>query len=434
MKKKFYLFAAAAVMLMTACSSDDATSDVTPASQAPMAVGFDTYLSNTTRAVGGQTGVMTTSTLQTTGFGVFAFQTTNTYPAGGTGKTPNFMYNEEVTYGSSVWSYGPLKYWPNNTTKDMHGASGHATITTPNDYVSFFAYAPYVANASVGTPGITGFTANNDTGDPTVSYTVATKPSESVDLLWGVTPTAWTYTDVANNNWNPAGAQNGLPLKNMLKPSVDTRMKFLFQHALSRLGINVIAAVDQEAAGGELNDQTKIVIESVTISETTATRTLATSGQLNLNNTTANVALWDRTLPTAPAALSFIINASNELENSLLWETDAATSWAKEGVLTSKEKPLIDGGYLMLIPTEGATAAELTVNIVYKVITKDTALDGDYSTVTNNITKVVNLDFDNGNAYTLKLILGLTSVKLDAEVKPWAVQGATDVDLPQNYE
>lgn len=433
MKKKFYLFAAAAVMLMTACSSDDATSDVTP-SQTPMAVGFDTYLSNTTRAVGGQTGVMTTSTLQSEGFGVFAFQTNDTYPAGGTGKTPNFMYNQKVTYGSSVWSYSPLKYWPNNTTQDMHGGSGHATITTPDDYVSFFAYAPYVANGDIGTPGITDFTANNDTGDPKVTYIVATKPSESVDLLWGVTPTAWTYTDVANNNWNPGGAQNGLPLKNMLKPSVDTRMKFLFQHALSRLGINVIAAVDQEAAGGELNDQTKIVIESVTISETTSPRTLATSGQLNLNNTTANVALWDRTLPTAPAALSFIINASNELENSLLWETDAATSWAKEGVLTSKEKPLIDGGYLMLIPTADATAAELTVNIVYKVITKDTALDGDYSTVTNNITKVVNLDFDNGNAYTLKLILGLTSVKLDAEVKPWAVQGATDVDLPQNYE
>lgn len=418
---KKILFFAATALLFAACSNEEGTAP--EVAQAPQAVAFDTYLSSATRAVGGATDVMTTSTLQTTGFGVFAYQTTGAYS---TTATPNFMYNQEVTYSSAVWSYDPLKYWPNNTTNDSYGA------TMPkSDAVSFFAYAPYVATADLGDPGIKEFTANNAAGDPKVTYIVASKPSECVDLLWGVVPNAWTYTDVAGNTYNNAGLGSLLPLTNMLKPAVDTRMKFLFLHALSRLGINVIAAVDQAAPGGDLDAKTKIVIESVTITDATATAKLAASGKLNLNNTTAGVAKWEDLDATTPFSLT--INSGNELENSLLYETDAATSYAKEGVLTAKEKPLIDGGqYLMLIPTDGVT--DLNVNIVYDVITEDAALADGYSVVQNNVTKKIGLDFDNGKAYTLKLILGVTSVKLDAEVKPWEAMGATPVDLPRNNE
>lgn len=419
---KKILFFAATAMLFAACTSDEANAPQATKT-APQAIAFDTYMSSATRAVGGTTDVMTTSTLQATGFGVFAYQTTGAYT---TTAKPNFMYNQEVTYSSAVWGYSPLKYWPNNTTNDSYGA------TMPqSDAVSFFAYAPYVATGNVGVPGITAFTGKAVEGDPKVSYTVATKPSESVDLLWGVMPNDWTYTDVAGNSYNTTGAQNLLPLTNLLKPAVDTRMKFLFLHALSRMGINVIAAVDQAAPGGDLDEKTKIVIESVTITDATTTKQLAASGDLNLNNTTAGVAKWETTTPTT--AFELKIDKDNELENSLLYETSAATSFTKEGVLTAKEKPLIDGGkYFMLIPTEGVT--DLNVKIVYDVITKDDALDGGYSTVQNNVTKKIGLDFDNGKAYTLKLILGVTSVKLDAEVKPWEIQGATPVDLPRNNE
>jgi hypothetical protein len=431
--KKIYLFAVAALAL-AACSNESDFQQEAKTVEAPQAIAFDTYTANTTRA--GKAGVMTTATLQAAdgGFGVFAYQTNGAYPDGGTGKKPNFMYNEAVKYASSVWSYGTLKYWPNNTTQDMLGVVGHASTTTPNDYVSFFAYAPYVSNGTGGEPGITAMSANSATGDPTISYQIATTPSQSVDLLWAVTPTDWTYDNVAGTTWNSGSEHNGKPLIDLLKPDVQTRVKFMFLHALARLGINVVAAVDQAAAGGELNTaQTKIVIESVTITESTGTKNLAASGVLNLNNTTAGVANWTPDAISSPFTVT--VNSSNGLDNSLLWESDAATSFLKDGVLTAKEKPLIaNDKYFMLIPTTAAINTDLDVNIVYHVITKDTKLDGSYSNVVNNITKKVSIDFDNGKAYTLKLILGLTSVKLDAEVKTWDIQGAKDVDLPQNEE
>ena len=85
----------------------------------------------------------------------------------------------------------------------------------------------------------------------------------------------------------------------------------------------------------------------------------------------------------------------------------------------------------MVIPT-GAT--DINVNIVYAVVTYDAKLNGYVSNVENNITKTVNVNLKNGKSYNLKLILGLTSVKLDAEVADWQVDGSTEVYLPQNTD
>lgn len=98
----------------------------------------------------------------------------------------------------------------------------------------------------------------------------------------------------------------------------------------------------------------------------------------------------------------------------------------------------------MLIPTPG-TIGTFDVTIDYDVVTTDAALNGGKSTVNNVITKQITLNtpstfspgvagFINNKAYNLKLILGLTSVKLDAEVADWEVDGSTPVDLPRNNE
>lgn len=428
---KKILFFAATAFLFAACSSDEGNAPKVD-EVVPQAVAFDTYTAGTTTRAG-RTGVMTTATLQESlanggGFGVFAYQKSAYYSVDAA-SAPDFMYNEPVKYASSAWSYDILKYWPNNTTADMHSNSGHATTGT-NSYLSFFAYAPYVTAGASGEPGITAISTAATTGAPTIGYQIATNPTQSVDLLWGVTPDDWQYTNVAGTIWNSDAAHNGKPLMDLLKPNVDTRVKFLFLHALARLGINVVAAVDQEAAGGTLDAKTKIVLESVTITDVTSGgANLPTTGTLNLNNVTAKVANWTAT--SVASGFTSTLNGA-AIENSLLYDTDAATSYAKEGVLASKEKPVIaNGQYYMLIPPTAATT--LQVNIVYDVITLDTKLETDYAVVQNNITKNVNVTFQNGKAYTLKLVLGLTSVKLDAEVENWDAAAATVVDLPQNY-
>ena len=422
MKTKQLYFFAAAAMLFAACTKDDPKKEEV-SEKAPQAITFDTYVPNATRA--GAAGVMTTTTLQTTGFGVFAQQGA-AYSATAD-PNANFMYNQAVTIENSAWTYTPLKYWPNETATDSNGAT-----STDTEGLSFFAYAPYVADATTGTSGITGMSANNATTDPTITYTVATKPSESVDLLWGVAPTGGlSYTNVANTTTTVTA---GLPLINLLKPAKEQKIKFLFKHALARLGMTVVAAVDQIPAGGTLGAGTKIYVNSVKITDAATTATIPSSATLNLNNTSKGegIAYWTDPVTTTPFTCT--INSANELNANL---QGSAETQEKAGVTTSETPVLADGKYLMLIPTPG-TAATLKVEIDYTVITNDDKLSASYAETNNKITKTVTLTsgasvgFTNNKAYNLKLILGLTSVKLDAEVAEWEIAGSTEVDLPKN--
>lgn len=151
MKKSLFFFAAAAIAL-TACTNDDDALQTGQVQNSNRAVAFDTYTAGTTRA-GDPEGVMTTDKLKSSGkgFGVFAmFQEDN---AAYSTKAPDFMYNEHVHW-SSGWTYSPLKYWPNETTKDSQSPAASASTC---DGLSFFAYAPYVSTG-------TGETLNDGTG------------------------------------------------------------------------------------------------------------------------------------------------------------------------------------------------------------------------------------------------------------------------------
>ena len=72
------------------------------------------------------------------------------------------------------------------------------------------------------------------------------------------------------------------------------------------------------------------------------------------------------------------------------------------------------------------------VEITYYVTTEDTNLDAGFSRVKNVIKKKVELpSLANGKSYNLHLLLGLTSVKVEAEVGDWQ-EVYVQTDLPQN--
>ena len=457
--KRMYLFLAAAAMLLTtACSNDDAANGVALDSQttaANLAVGFDTYTANATRS--GQTGVMNTTQLQTTGFGVFAYQSEDVWTA--TNK-PDFMYNQHVTYTTPSWIYSPLKYWPNETGSNNIDDNGARSGKL--ERLTFFAYAPYVEatvadgkvtstaitdvdNEATPNPltnvGITALSANDAAGAAKVTYQIAYTPSKSVDLLWGVAPAGgldYQSVNPANNANAHITILEGTPLIDLMKPDKDQKIKFLFKHALARLGMTVVAAVDQIAPGGSLDKtETKIFVNSVTITDASSPKTIATTGDLILKNNSAGVANWE----ASAGDLKLVINSSRELNSALIGTKSDFANAEKPGVTTSETPVIAGGNYFMLIPTPGQ-AANLDVTIDYTVITKDTNVDGEYAITNNVITKQITLNstetghtgFTNNKSYNLKLILGLTSVKLAAEVADWQLEGDTDVNLPRNNE
>lgn len=114
-----------------------------------------------------------------------------------------FMINQLVTKASDVWSYTPLKYWPNNE----------------DDKITFYAFAPY---------GDISYSTDAD-GKPVFNYILSTQAVNNNDLSASV-----VYDK---------GKDDGV-------------VKFEMQHALARISISArtINAPDVDANDQTLND------------------------------------------------------------------------------------------------------------------------------------------------------------------------------------
>ena len=273
MKKQFKLMAlASAAMLFAACSQEDLLSPQEQLAQAPEnnVIQFGTYLSKQGTRAAAQEGNITSAQVlaQKGGFGVFAYYTKG-YTYGQqqgttyTGETspqanivPNFMYNQYVqgtNDSSPVWSYAPIKYWPNEfASSAVDDQTSAATGTAANGNVSFFAYAPYTDGKSLGADGITAISAASVTGDPTVTYTIPTDINtggDFVDLLWGTydgTGTNVLGTGNAGVTGNKDAATADTYVKAVLhgktvnadlnKQKVAGKVGFNFIHALAKIG------------------------------------------------------------------------------------------------------------------------------------------------------------------------------------------------------
>ena len=383
------------------------------------------------------------------GFGVFAYYTDNTNYS--VSAKPNFMYNQQVTgtpsgggYPQTVsWSYAPIKYWPNE-----YGASAASTGT---DRLSFFAYAPYTTvdpndgtptgAEGVGTSGITALTHNDISGDPKVSYKVATNPAESVDLMYGVSAAA--ITDGPFGTGGSAIAA-GDPLIDITKQAVSGKVNFDFKHALSRLNFTIQGAFDDDTTptAADVDANTKITVKSVVINGAN----FYSNGVLDLNGGT-----WDisgATTTSTNMTITTYLNpdivdlgaddthvqadsdGSDALDDSLFGANNTVTG------VTKAEKTLTTNAtdYYMIIPVSTTISG---VTITYFVNTKDTNLNAGYSRVKNVITKTFGtpISVAAGKAYKFKLNVGMTTVKIDASVSPWdTTAGTEEVWLPINTD
>ena len=147
----------------------------------------------------------TTSPLpNNTTFGVMAWYTgQNDWSASA---SPNFMYNEDVLFDGSTYTYAPIKYWPNN----------------PGDKVTFWAYSPHDASGLTLKSGESPY-GNTSTGLPSLDFNVLTG-SGSVDLM-----VADFEDDDTSEYWTV----------NHTKPSLDSKVNFLFRHILCKIDFRV---------------------------------------------------------------------------------------------------------------------------------------------------------------------------------------------------
>ena len=410
-----------------------------PKNADPDAVGFNAYVNRGLQSKAGWGGVLTLDDLKdgtkANGFGVFAY-----YGNGAlyneTSK-PDFMYDQQVTYNTTnnVWGYSPVKYWPNEF--------GEAASSEAADRLTFFAYAPFAdVTPSTGvvtgdaTTGIIGMSRNISAGDPVVMYSSSLTPGAGVDLCWGVAADAFTSSVDGDNNSVAAG----YPFLNVIKPKTGDHLKFEFNHALAQLNVQIDADINNEVAD---DGKTKIYVRSVTFNG------FSMRGSLNLNSNTTDGPIW------------YDISGTGKLKREPVTVYDGRTD-GMEGVSTASdlsEKPadlnpfivqdkpygdaqlsagvtatavnLFNGAAdapVMVIPTPGVP---VSVTIVYDVETEDSRLAGllsdgvtHGSSVENKITKSIttdqgNLILSSGKKYVVKLHLGLTSVKFDAEVANW---------------
>lgn len=252
------------------------------------------------------------------------------------------------------------------------------------DYVSFFAYAPYREGFSVPT-----------SGDPVVSFAVGTDVTNHIDLV------------AAENSHIDCQKQ-----------AVNDVIKFTFKHALSRVGFKVEAVIDEvndqeNGATPDTDKQDNAIADKTTISvqEVELIGDFYTTGKLNLNG-----AVW--TPDEAGKTGSYTLKAEDF--------TTIANAVTIDPEVLNK-----DTEYMMLIPTK---TIAVQVRVKYTVTTVDDKLSGGASVVENNITSdEFPFTFDQGKAYTFVLHLGLTSVKLDAEVATWDEMDDYVVNVPNNF-
>ena len=349
MYKKFFMgIAAMAALTLVSCSSDDLDS-FSDNSSKNEAISFDGYLGRSAVAVNGTRGsVETKGTLMTKGFGVFG-----KYDAGD-GKTSDFFINQKVTYSNSKWTYTPLKYWP----------------TTGK--INFLAYAPHKNDQELK--------ANTTTFD----FTVADKAANQIDLLWA----------------NATGQ-----IKTNFEGTTKEKVKFLFKHALSRLGYTV------KLSGNYNSSDATFTLKKITLagSPDENTKAFYAKGTIDLAKTGTKEELSKTNTETG------LWTATPSADNKQNFPWFDASYTVTGPTASHPTDPDSKSDYLFVIPQD-FSSTEDGADKLYVIVEYDVTYTSTNTTITNKVYKKLPIKFEQGRAYMLNLTIGLP-IEFDIDVE-----------------
>lgn len=391
MKQNYFMgLIACAALTMTGCSNDEINAP--QQSQGNNAIEFSTYLGRNAQGSRGTETNDASIKSENAGFGVLAYYTKQDN-FNITNHTPNFMWNQQVTYSNSAWSYTPVKYWP----------------TKVGDKVSFFAYAPYVA--SVNDKGIV-LSSNSETGAPTATITLPDDPSKTIDFVAAV--------QMNKTHDNSAKANNNV--------------SFTLKHEMTR--VKVQAKLDKSVySDTDAKHKTFVVIKNVKFNDKGQ---FYKSGKYTFSTDDNQRGTW----ATTDNATAYSLDLNKVMKKETITVTGATGKSGsgdyqkgEDGIKLVNTDPVSlfkDDQYLFLIPVANLIDGKATATIEYDIVTEDSQLAVGYSCT--NAIKTVKLPagtLQQGKSYNYTFIINLDEIVLDATVEQWDETAPdSNIDVP----
>ena len=384
---------------------------------------------------------------KTTGIGVFAYFTDEKPWAEATAKATTaeyFMYNQRVTWGvqrvdtlddkpepAYGWIYSPPKYWPNS--------SGNAAPR----YISFFAYAPYVAEPESGA-GVIGM-PGNENWLPHLKYKTGTV-GNMVDLLY-----AEPVFDATRNGHGLIEVKDG---KNQYQ-----KVLLEFHHALACVEVYIQRGYEEpHFSGNVLKDKgTKLFVSQLELASKSdiydegvldlaySTPEETTSGDDASGNGAGSDSpekgLWsdlksslDKKLTYTEELFNDSISGTTKTDLPVIVDRELNKWGLADYGVDEKERCLFkNGDALFFLPQ----TLELTPTLTYTMVTRDNELvlsdytdksGNKYARIAHNVTgNTLKLNVQQGKRYKLL-------IHVDVEHVSCEVVSVTDWDFPLRFD
>lgn len=414
------------LLTLWACSSDNG--DGPQPESRPTAIAFAPKVGDEATRAGITYAGNDINTLNKSGFGVFCYYSgASNYASATAPEAQDVVMNNVKVYrpdGSTEnWQYDPKRFWPSAGNK-----------------LSFFAYAPYMGEASVKTGAVPETTYSSDgvNGNkmeltsyadggvyyPAINYYATDKLADQNDLLWG--------TD-----------DRGVPFANAdIAKYPNGYIYFQMCHALARLQLYITSTEDYSSSYvGSVPDgwqyqsytkETRLLVKSVTIGNQYG------QGTLVLNNTEAFRPRWvNKTGVNGTKGNWLAFDLTDHLNSAVNVNDDnLANDWGTHTGMTNDTTNLLTNNRgVLVIPKSQADLGSGDTDMKHTTVT---VVSQRVTLWTNNtkrekvirrgdeITRTATLkdgqDLLGGHSYRVNLNIKAKYLELTLLVQPWTLK------------